>query len=112
MSNLPGYEYGLITVSYSPGYGIQPNNGVQLTRVRIRPYNGVLLTRVRNTAVCDELSQQNAEGPDVRLDGELAVVGCLRRRPLDREPVTKKTHHKYVSTEHMPKPEPGCGATQ
>ena len=50
------------------------------------------LTRVGDAAVCDELGQQNAEGPDVRLDGELAVVGRLRGGPLDREPDRAQTH--------------------
>ena len=42
-------------------------------------------TWIWNTSVCDELGEQDTEAPDVRLDGELGVVGGLRRRPLDRE---------------------------
>jgi len=42
-------------------------------------------TWIWNPSVCDELCEQDAEAPDIRLDGELRVVGSLRRRPLDRE---------------------------
>lgn len=44
------------------------------------------LTRVRYPAVGDQLGEQYPEGPNVRLDAELAIVGRLGRGPLDREP--------------------------
>lgn len=44
------------------------------------------LTWIGNATVCNEFSEQNAETPHVRFDGELAVVGRLRCGPLDGEP--------------------------
>jgi len=51
----------------------------------IRADPGDPLTRVRRASIADDLSQQDAEGPDVRFDGERAVVDGLRGRPLDGE---------------------------
>ena len=44
------------------------------------------ITRIRDAAVGDKLGQKDAEAPDVALDAEPAVVGGLRRGPLDGEP--------------------------
>ena len=44
------------------------------------------ITRIRDAAVGHKLGQKDAEAPDVALDAEPAVVGGLRRGPLDREP--------------------------
>jgi hypothetical protein len=43
-------------------------------------------TWIWNLAVGKVFHEQNTEGPDVRLDGELAERDGFRRRPLDRKP--------------------------
>ncbi len=43
------------------------------------------LTRIWNPSVCDQLSEEDSETPDIRLDRELWVVGGLRGGPLDGE---------------------------
>ena len=48
--------------------------------------NSQKITRIRDAAVGDKLGQKDAEAPDVALDAEPAVVGGLRRGPLDGEP--------------------------
>ena len=45
-------------------------------------------TWIGDPSVGDELSEQDSEAPNVRLDGELGVVGGLWSCPLDREPCT------------------------
>ena len=45
-----------------------------------------MITRVGDPAVGDQLGEQDPEAPDVRLDGEPAVVGRLGGSPLDGEP--------------------------
>jgi hypothetical protein len=47
-----------------------------------------MITWIWDSSVCDELSEQDSEAPDVRLDRELGVVGGLGSSPLDREPGT------------------------
>ena len=44
------------------------------------------ITRIRDAAVGHKLGQKDAEAPHVALDAEPAVVGGLRRGPLDGEP--------------------------
>ena len=48
-------------------------------------WGGVCLTWVWNATIGDNLCEENAERPDIRLDGEAVVVGCLGSRPLDGE---------------------------
>ena len=44
-----------------------------------------VFTWVGHPPLGDQLGEQDAEGPHVRLDGELAVQRCLRSGPLDGE---------------------------
>ena len=46
---------------------------------------GISHARVRNASVCDEFGEEDSKRPNIRFDGEFAVVGSFRRRPLDWE---------------------------
>ena len=46
---------------------------------------GISHARVRNASVCDEFGEEDSKRPNIRFDGEFAVVGSFRGRPLDWE---------------------------
>lgn len=45
-------------------------------------------TGIRQSAVRDDLGDEDAKRPHVRLDRETIIVGCFRCRPLDWKPRT------------------------
>lgn len=47
--------------------------------------NAQCYTWIRHPSISDDLGEQDAEGPDVGLDGKPVVVGGLGCRPLDGE---------------------------
>lgn len=67
---------------------------------------GTVPTWVGNTPVCDDLHQQDSEGPHIRLDGKHPEVDGLRGSPLDGELGPCQESAVAQGTANLPLPTP------